>query len=535
MVDMDVLVLGRGARAKGPKDLVNYHQRQLDRLGTPDYSDLAMCLQCGACYTELHCSVLREHEPSGQAHCQFLSIPGAKHPQRCNHPLESSLVRRPHGRDEIVFRPLSTVKLLDLGLWLYRFCSFHKSDSPLFQHITGRPAREPMEDIFDGQRFAPFQHQWCTDPDAVYMFFELAFDFASPFGKAARSSQKTKEKKVGLMHFILLNLPPDQRTQTQNVCTAVVMDKEPSRTINGVLAFVVATLHRLFVDGITVRTADSQSKFLRVVLYVCTGDAPARAKCYGVPHHSGEWPCTCQASGSLIPIPPGARARPPRWSFTSMETFPTRTQQQILGSLATVAAATSKTARNTATSKEARGFRWTPLLSLPYYDAVESVAWDFMHTWGERVVKTIVARFVDLFGEQFVARCNDLSNAARVESGLPADVRNNIPLNIMSYFSTIKAHEVLVFTNTIGEHVFCLSGLLTAELNTVWRMLCDVSRFFSAYRVRSAELQQYNALLRTALYRMHVADPGFDYPPSIHYATHIVENIRLYGPSYTTW
>lgn len=66
-------------------------------------------------------------------------------------------------------------------------------------------------------------------------------------------------------------------------------------------------------------------------------------------------------------------------------------------------------------------------------------------------------------------------------------------------------------------------------------MLVDVSRYTSAYRVDNSELDVYDALLRTALYRLHVSDPGFEYAPSLHYATHLVLNIRLYGPSWCTW
>lgn len=443
------MCLGAEAQADGAKDLGIWHQRQLDKL-CPDYEDLVLCRDCGTAYSVQQCSTLREQHPDGIARCVFIPIPHSAHPRCCGSILEYALIRRPHGRDETIYRPLATCKLFDFGLWFYRFASFHSSSSPLFTYLAQRPPPAGiMSDIFDGSRFAPFQEKWCIEPATQYFFLELAFDFASPFGKAPRSSQATKDKKVGLAHLIVLNLPPEQRTQAHSVCTALILDSEPTSTINGPLSFLCESLNRLYEDGMTVLTSDDQQFFCKFLLYVCTGDAPARAKCCGAPHHAGEWPCcTCHCHGDIIPIVEGAGNRPPRWSFPCMGQFPLRVHEEELEKLAVVASATSKTARNTATSKHARGTRWTPLWTLPGFQFPESIAIDYMHTWPERLLKTIIQRFIYLYGDDFVARGNTLSNQARRESGLPARLRNKIPSDILSHFNSAKAAEVCALAAT---------------------------------------------------------------------------------------
>lgn len=551
MVDIHVLVEGPSSRESGPKDLTNHHHSVLDQLGVPDFDELVLCGLCGTCYTHDHVAALREaaarcidddDSDPPIATCQFIPIPSGSSASRrepCGHALEMHTVKRPHGRDEVVMHPLKIVKVFDLGLWLFRFCSLQHSTSPLFHHITSRlDARDPLDDtlhdIWDGDRWSPFCSEFCSEPETTYMYWAMSFDFVSPFANDHRSSKQTKDKKIGLLHFILLNLPPALRNQALNVCTAAVLDQEPTHTINGITAFVVKSLQHLYSSGMSITTSDGKKKFIRALLYVVFADGPARSKCCGCPYPTGNWPCNeCFGVGtqSVNPNAPDGR---PLVNYSNMQTFPARTHAGVMEVLQEVELnATSKTALADATSTRARGYRWTPFLLLPYFDAVLSIAWDAMHVWVENVLVYFLTYFVQHYGQDLVDHCNKSLDSIKHGSGLPSELRNSLRSDLLDCLGTAKAHEVLTFVNTVSEHIF--DTVFESNDRLFWKMLADVSRFISSYTPRKRDLAGHEALFRTAIVSFATNHPEAIHPPNVHFATHLFANIRRYGPSFTTW
>ena len=431
--------------------------------------------------------------------------------------------------------------MFDLGLWLFRFCSFQHSTSQLFTYINERvAARSPHDDvlydIYDGERWDPFYAAYCTEPDTNYIFWALSFDFVSPFAQDNRSNQETKSKKVGLLHLFLLNLPPALRSLPHNVCTAGVLEDEPSHTINGVSAFLVNSLQHLYRSGMTITTSDGKAKFIRAFLYVIYADGPARSKCAGCPHPSGKWPCN-DCFGSGIPVlNASAPDGKPLLNYANMQTFSPRSHEEVIEALQTVESkATSKTALATATSVDAKGYRWTPFLSLEYFDAVLSVAWDAMHVWVENVLNFFLSTFVKLYGQSLVDHCNTMLVAIKQASGLLSKIRNSLPSNLLERLGSAKAQEILTFVNVVSEHVFDTYTDFSPDDRIVWKMIVDVSKYVSSYTPRKRQEALYDKLYRTAVRLFSANHPEIVHPPNVHFATHLFSNIRRYGPSWTTW
>lgn len=190
------------------KDLSRVHHNMLDCLGCPDYEELCLCDECGSAYTSVHIGLLRDASPDHIARCTFIPLPNGSTPDRrraCGKPLEAMSIERPHGREGPVWRPIKALQHFDYGLWLYRLCSFHRSDSDLFRYAGSRaPPTDPdiMTDIMDGDGWAPFQERWCGEPDTTFLLLQASFDFISPFQKDHRSNEETKKKKV---HFAYCN------------------------------------------------------------------------------------------------------------------------------------------------------------------------------------------------------------------------------------------------------------------------------------------------------------------------------------------
>ena len=535
--DLHVLHVGPTARADGPQDIAYEHQALLSRLDTPEYDRLHYCETCGSVYQAIHVQRLREQAADSIAKCTFIALPNATRVsgrQPCGQPLESVSIGRPHGREETVIKPLKTISLMDVGLWLYRTCSFWSSDSELFTYIATRtaPPEGLLSDIYDGERWNPFTEQYCTDSSAYYIYLHLAFDFVSPFAKDHRSNAETKEKKIGLLHFSILNLPPHMRNTGRNICTAVVMEDEPPLTTNGVTAFIVKTLLSLYTEGMTVCTANNQSKFMRVVLYVMTADSPARSKGFGCPHFCGEWPCfICFAVGDIIPsVNPG----PPHRNYRDFRSFPERSHAATLDVLEQVDDATTKTQHTNATSKEAKGVRWTPFLQLPYFHQKTSIAYDPMHAWVEGLLKAKLRDLIAIYGDAFVASASAFVDRVKYTSGLPSKIRSALPRNMLEKIDYAKAHEILTFVNFLSED--CFKPLVSPRHLVCWTMLVECSRFIAGYRVRKADIPLYDAVYRTAMVLFQQEDPAeITLKSNAHFSTHLFDAIRLFGPSFTVW
>jgi hypothetical protein len=127
-------------------------------------------------------------------------------------------------------------------------------------------------------------------------------------------------------------------------------------------------------------------------------------------------------------------------------------------------------------------------------------------------------------------------NAAIVEINetLPPGASDRkLPGEFFSSIASAKAATIMTFILTFSEAVF--HGILSSQEYTLWCQFVRCCRVFFALEVTISLVDEVEHLYAEFLRAYMSLYPGAVINFNFHISLHIAENMRQFGPNYTSW
>ncbi len=121
----------------------------------------------------------------------------------------------------------------------------------------------------------------------------------------------------------------------------------------------------------------------------------------------------------------------------------------------------------------------------------------------------------------------------QLHSSMPSEMRKSVSVRFLEQLSNVTAdaihNYVLFFSDTVFAEVLAVNGY------TIWSYFLEAYRIWAAYEVRELQLetadQSYMAFLRL----LRLKYPQYHITYNYHILQHMSDNIRKFGPSFTSW
>jgi len=226
-----------------------------------------------------------------------------------------------------------------------------------------------MADIYDGQIWRDFQIVNGRDFLKSERNFALGInvDWFQPY-------KRRKDRSVGVIYLVLLNLPREERFRWENVIIAGIipeMKKEP-KTLNCFLNPIVDELKVLW-KGVKLQTSASNTPLVyRAALLMASSDIPASRKLCGFKGHAAHRACS-----KCFKFFPSSFAEKTDYSGFDVQNWPPRDDTTHRINALKVKNAPNKTKHEELAKK--MGVYYSSLLELEYFSAVRFTAIDPMH------------------------------------------------------------------------------------------------------------------------------------------------------------
>jgi len=226
-----------------------------------------------------------------------------------------------------------------------------------------------MADIYDGAIWKKFLKYKGEDflNKARNLAFAINVDWFQPY-------KHRKDRSVGVIYLVLLNLPRQERYKWDNVIVAGIipeLSKEP-KSLNPFLGPIVDELNALW-QGVRLESSISSTpEVYRGALIFASADIPALRKLCGFKGHSAHRGCS--KCFKLFPSTFKERAD---YSGFDRENWPPRDNITHRRHAEKVRKAPTKTKHETLAKKY--GLYYSSLLKLEYFDVIQFSAIDPMH------------------------------------------------------------------------------------------------------------------------------------------------------------
>ena len=345
----------------------------------------------------------------------------------------------------------------------------------------------------------------------------LNIDWFQPF--------KHRTYSIGVMYFVVMNLPRHLRFKRENVVLAGLIPgpSEPKGSINSYLTPHVSELLSLW-SGVTFTLPNNSTRVIRCALLCVACDLPAGRKvcvffCYVA--NLGCSRCYCNFGTGVF----GKQ----NYSGFNRDTWVYRSNLKHREDVQLTLQCTSK---SRCQQKESElGCRYSCLLQLPYFDPVKMMIVDPMHNLYIGTTKTI------LHAVWIKRGILDKSSLVTIDERISS---LNVPLNvrfsrlhplITNSASSFTAEQWMVWVNYYS--LYCLHELLPVHHFECWRHFVLASRLLSKRQLNSHEASLADALLLQFcrlfqhLYGNNHCSSGFVYVPAKKYTLATFSDLQL--------
>ena len=374
-------------------------------------------------------------------------------------------------------------------------------------------ARSPkISDITDGRIWREFRSSdgklYFNNPDNYGLM--LNCDWFQPFKHFTYS--------VGVVYFMLLNLPRAIRFKRENVILAAVIPgpDEPHLTINSYLDPIVSDLNKLW-NGIEI-----EGKIIHGALIAIGCDLPAARKIAGFLSYSANKGCSrCYCEFSL-----GFGNND--YSGFDRSLWTPRTNEQHRQNVDKLLTIHTKTNRE---KKESEfGCRYSSLLKLSYFNPITMVLIDPMHNLFLGTAKHMIHNVYIKHGfldKQAIDRIHK-----RIEKVVLPSNLGRMPTQIDSR-ATYTAEQWKNWT--IYFSIFCFHDLLSKPQIECWRHFVLACRYLCKKTLTETDITIADSLLLRFCSRTEQLFGSNVVTPNMHMHGHLSECVRDYGPLHAFW
>lgn len=477
------------------------------------------CPSCRSIYEWDQCSVTLANGNVESKCCDFIRFPN--HPQsQHRQPCGAVLMKKvKYFSGKVAFYP----KLI--------YC--YKSIIESLQEMLARPdfsakcddwrsrpvAVGVYRDVYDGSIWEKFQA-----PDGV-PFLNLPNNFAFQINVDWFNPFKHTQHSEGAIYMTVMNLPRQERFLQENVILVGVIPgpKEPPLHINTFLRPLVDELKDLW-KGICLKNSEGSTVIVRGAL-ICSGcDIPAARKVCGFVGHRATKGCS-KCLKSFITESFGEKADYSDFNRTS---WVHRTNDCHRVSAQEYRKCNTQTDQRKI--ERETGIRYTLLLELPYFDAVQMCTIDPMHNMLLGTAKHVIETWKSL---SIINSKNYDIIQEKVNSFVcPADI-GRLPSKISSGFSGFTAEQwknwIIFFS------LFALKDVISWQHYNCWHLFVKACFFLCRRTISSAQLKSGDEFLMDFCKKFTKLYGSEHCTINMHLHGHLAECIRDYGPVYSFW
>ena len=500
-----------------------YALRNCAGIGKTDgkFQQLVCIPKCLKVYPEVKTWSIYSHSKPDDFTCDHIEYPQRPYVSRrnkCNSTLHYLLKQVSSGSANFL-RPIKLYPHRSIIVSLKELLS-KRNMLQLCNEWPTRASKNPgvMQDVYDGQLWRDCQvvngRPFLSQPNNLAL--SLNVDWFRPF--------KHSPYSLGVLYFVVLNLPRDIRYLPENVIIAGVLPgpNEPSKTMNSFLEPIVHDLQSLW-EGVQLSMPPLLPVRIRAMLLCVTCDIPACRKLCGFLGHNAHLAC----SKCSTPFPGDVQHG---FDFSGYETHnwvPRNPIAHKVNAKATHVALT-QTARKDLESRY--GLRYSVLLELRYMNIIRQHVIDPMHSLFLGVAKHAVS----VWKEKNIISAHTFSSIQKSVDSIkvPSDV-GRIPGKIDSGFADFTADQ---WKNWIVIYsLVALKGRLPHEHYLCWTKFVHACTILCSPSLTPSTIAQAHTLIADYCRHFQTSYGNSACTINIHLACHLADCVQDFGPIHTFW
>ena len=375
-----------------------------------------------------------------------------------------------------------------------------------------------FSDVYDGKIWKSFKWSdgsWFFGKERRYAMM-MNVDWFQPF-------KRRSDYSVGVIYFVLMNLPRSERFKFENVIIAGIVpnfDKEPG--LNTFLEPVVDELNALW-KGLSLRSSLTPVPLKIVAALLCVAsDVPAARKACGFKSHSANLGCS-----KCYKLFPGGFAVKKDYSGYNRTTWTKRSKEKH--NRHSVKLLDCSTRKQYEEKAKQYGIHYSILTKLDYFDAVRFHIIDPMHNLFLGIAKKTWKLWMEnVFSKQDLVKINKKIEQMNIASDV-----GRIGSNISSNYGNFTAQEWKNWTTI--QSLYVLSGILPQSHLQLWERFVLACRLLCHPIITSTDIKKADVLLLNFCKGFEQLYGKTTTTPNMHLCCHLQESILDYGPIYGFW
>lgn len=377
-----------------------------------------------------------------------------------------------------------------------------------------------MADIYDGQIWKDFLCYKGKDflNSPRNLAFRINVDWFQPF-------KHRKDRSVGAIYLVLLNLPREERYKWENVIVAGIipeLSKEP-KSLNTFLEPIIDEL-KAFWHGIRLQTSISKIPLVfRGALIFASADIPALRKLCGFKGHSAHRGCS-----KCFKLFPSSFKEKADYSGFDRENWPPRNNISHRRHAEKVRTAPTKSKHEELAKKY--GLYYSSLLKLDYFDVIRFSAIDPMHNLflgtAKHMFKIWMAK--GLLTQQNLKVLEEKIKLLDVATGY-GRLPHKISSNYGSYTASQWKNWTLVYS------MYALNGIIPDDHLRCWQTFVLACKYVVNPIISTVDIVKADLLFLKFgkdVQRLYGNDV---ITPNMHLHCHLKECVMDLGPAHVFW
>ena len=492
-----------------------YMARKLLKIDRDDFKRYAVCPSCHVLYDIFDCVTEVRGVREGKLCQNLIKVRGKE--TKCSSPLVKKVICKGNVSK---FYPIKVYCLNSVISGIEAVLK-RQEVKDVWQHWKDwEDSSDVLRDVYDGkvwQKFLSFNGiPFLSKENGIGLMLNV--DWFQPF-------KNRNDYSVGVIYFVILNLPRSIRFRSENVIIAGLIPafkKEP-HSINTFLEPIVKELNQLW-KGIELQSSLSQNSItFRAALLCVSCDIPAARKCCGFKSHAGRLGChKCFKEFQ------GGFGEKRDYSGFDRQNWKPRTKS--LHNLY------SRKVKNARTKTEAEklatqyGTYYSVLIELEYFDAIQFCVIDPMHNLFLGTAKNMYKLWVE-------KGILSSSNIEKIEERL-AHVNANtdigrIPTHISGNYGVFSAAEWKNWTTIFS--LYCLCGILPEKDYRCWEKFVIACRILCKPFLSQMDIQKADMLLLDFCKTFEKVYTLKDVTCNMHLHNHLKECLLDFGPVHVFW